>query len=199
MTTLPPPPNSWRVEAGLTPIPYQDEITPQRCWMNPPGGVDKDMCAASSLASHGRDSSSSFEEQRKVTPLDLRLTGDHRVSAIRWSAYAPFTSSPAREQIYCLPGSTTGMQHSSSGLLPSLASSPSSSVSYPERASSTSLRQPSYGSFNLPTREVGGVYTGRLSSQAQLQWYQQQTNDQINSNEMIVGSYHDSRPRQQPH
>lgn len=194
MTTLPRPPNSWRVEAGLTPIPYQDDITPQRCWVNPTG-TDKDMCAASSLASQGRDSSSSLEEQRKVTPLDLQLTGDPRVSAIR---YAPFTNSPARENIYGLPGST-GLQHSSSGLLPSQTSSPCSSTSYPERPSSTSLRQPSYGSFNLPPREIGSGYTGRLSSQAQLQWYQQQANDQSNSNEMVVGSYHDSRLRQQPH
>jgi hypothetical protein len=197
MTTLPPPPNSWR-EAGSASLPYQDEITAQRCWVNPSASADKDMCAASSLNSHGKEStSSSLDDQRKVAHLDLSLTGDSRASAIRFSGYAPFTSSPAREPLF----GTTTLHQSSSGLLPSLTSSPTSSItSFPDRPSSASLRQPSslYGSLNInpPVRELLNGFVGRATTQSQLQWFQQQqqqANGQ-NSDEMVVGSYRDSRP-----
>jgi hypothetical protein len=210
MTSLPPQPNSWR-EAGVASLPYQDEITPQRCWINPSSSTDKDMCAASSLNSHGREStSSSLDDQRKVAQLDISLTGDNRASAIRFSGYAPFTSSPAREPLY---GGPT-LHQSSSGLLPSLTSSPTSSItSYPDRPSSASLRQQSslysYGSLNVnrvPSTAAGvgagaegfgnGFSSRPNTTQSQLQWYQQQqqqTNGE-NSDEMIVGSYRDSRP-----
>lgn len=195
MRSLPPLPNSRR-EAGLASLPYQDEITPQRCWVNPSGSADKDMCAASSLNSHGRESaSSSLDDHRKLAQLDLSLTRDSRATAIRFSGYAPFTNSPA-EQVFGAPI----LHQSSSGLLPSLGSSPTSSItSYPDRPSSASLRQSSslYGSLNVnPTIREASV--GRATTQSQLQWFQQQqqeTNGQ-SSNKMIVGSYRDSRPRQ---
>jgi hypothetical protein len=164
-----------------------------------PTGADRDMFAASSLTSNGngKDSVGSSVEDplNRVTPLDLRLTGANRASTYRFSSYAPFPNSP-REPVDPNLQSIQA-NRSSSGLLPSLTSSPSSSLT---DIPASSLRQ--YGSLNGPSsRERGNPsYLGRFTSQSQSQWYQQQQkmNDQSQANEMIVGSYRDSRPRQQP-
>ena len=231
-TTLPPSQSNWKREVGITPIPYQDEITLQRCWLNPSGGIDKDMFAASSLSTsvnnnnsnnntnnnsingNGKDNnvSTSHEDHRqRVTPLDLRLTGELSHSASKWSTYAPTgANSPARDQLFGPPptyqqnipqSGTLGIALQASGGYPSLSSSPTSSITSIERSTSTSFRNNSHqNNNNHPHRELNAGYVGRVAAQAQSQWYHQHhnNNDDLNSTEdnMVVGSYRDTRPKQ---
>mmetsp|Transcript_282 Transcript_282/g.513 ORF Transcript_282/g.513 Transcript_282/m.513 type:complete len:313 (-) Transcript_282:248-1186(-) len=177
--TLPTPvPSSWRSTV------FDD---PQRFW-RAPGTVDKDMYAASSISSFGKDgqyvagSGTDHVGDEKIfakpTPLDLRLTRDS--SANRWSLYAPLSTPPQHGTPPCGPNGASALSSAlhaagGGGLVGALRSSAPSLTGSSPTSSITSISEQRPSSVRLSARPPSGT-TNYLrpfdnSTAQQLYWY----------------------------